>query len=217
MPTTLHSALTPAELHAPGVSGFTGAPASYVPTAAGLIVIATDTNLIYRTTGTSAGDVTQLGGLATVLETFTGAPASFTPSAADIFAVKTDVTPNRLYRTTGVSAGDVTLVTPLAPDNQTGSPVGAVTPDYSGQSYTQETSDRIVNWVSNGLTNTDWIAVSGTAVQALAQPAETPAFVGQLWQVVTIQTVSPFVTLTELWIGLDIDGVASTVSWYQLV
>lgn len=218
MATILHSVLTQAELHTPKVEGFTGAPASYTPSEAGLIVVATDTNFVYRTTGNTAGDVIQIGGGATtVLETFTGDPASFSPSESDIFAVKTDTTPNRLYRTTGTGAGNVVFIGTLPVTNNTGSPVGSVTPNYVGEIYTQQDSDRIVRWESTGATNNDWIATGGTAVQALADPAETPAFEGQQWHVVTTATTSPFVTLVRLWIGLDPTGNSDTSSWYQLV
>lgn len=218
MATINHLDLPVSELHSPLVNSFTGLPSAYIPDMAGVIAVATDTNLIYRTTGTNAGDVTQIGGGdATVLETFSGAPASFSPSATDIFAVKTDVTPNQLYRTTGTGAGNVEFIGTLPVSNNTGSPVGSVTPNYVGEIYTQQDSDRIVRWESTGATNNDWVATGGTAVQSLAQPAETPAYVGQLWQVVTTATTSPFVTLTELWIGLDPTGNADTSSWHQLV
>lgn len=218
MPTINHLDLPASELHSPVVTGFTGAPASYTPAEAGLVVIATDTNFIYRTTGTSAGDVVQIGGSGggTVLETFSGAPSAFTPSAADIFAVKTDVTPNQLYRSTGTGIGNLEFVGTLPVTNSTGSPLGAVTPNYVGEIYVQEDSDRIVNWLSTGGTNSDWVATGGTAVKSTVQPAEAPAFVGQLWEVVTVSTVSPFDTLTELWIGVDVGGDPNTTSWHQI-
>jgi hypothetical protein len=57
-----HASISPADSHGPKVLSFTGDPASFVPTATGLIYVATDTNFIYRSTGTTAGDLVQIGG-----------------------------------------------------------------------------------------------------------------------------------------------------------
>lgn len=59
-----HTDLTgSAQLHPPLSKGFTGAAASYTPDAVDELVVKTDVtpNILYRTTGVSAGDVTQIG------------------------------------------------------------------------------------------------------------------------------------------------------------
>lgn len=68
MPVPIHVSLTPADCHPPKAVTFTGDPAAYVPAVAGVLVLKTDVtpNQLYRTTGTTAGAVTAIGGVAPV-------------------------------------------------------------------------------------------------------------------------------------------------------
>lgn len=57
-----HIELANESCHGPAVKSFTGDPSLFVPPAAGFIYVASDTNLVYRSIGTSAGDLVQIGG-----------------------------------------------------------------------------------------------------------------------------------------------------------
>jgi hypothetical protein len=59
----IHNELSPASCHPPKAVTFTGDPAAYVPAVAGILVLKTDVtpNQLYRTTGTAAGNVVEIG------------------------------------------------------------------------------------------------------------------------------------------------------------
>ena len=62
--TTEHRNMAGASLHGSKATAFTGAAASYTPTAAGELFVKTDVtpNLLYRSTGTTAGALAEVGG-----------------------------------------------------------------------------------------------------------------------------------------------------------
>ena len=94
------------------------------------------------------------------------------------------------------------------------SPVGSITPGKADIPYHQIASDRVVHWISIGATSADWRAIGGTAIQQENNPNEAPAFPGQVWQNVTIDTAGG-VTVNNNWIGIDIGGSPDTSSWYE--
>lgn len=94
------------------------------------------------------------------------------------------------------------------------SPVGSLTPGAANLPYKQLTSDRAVSWLSTGVTSVDWRAIGGTAIQQTYPPNEAPAFAGQIWQEVSIDSAGA-VSVVSTWKGVDIGGAADTSSWSQ--
>lgn len=120
-------------------------------------------------------------------------PGTFTPEFEDQIIVSGTT----FYRATGTSAGNV--VSALAAVSSgyfygNTSPIGNVTPNAVNELFIYEESqtvpyfrNKLVFYLSTGLTNTDWTVIDGTAWVTVGDTIpspignNTPDFIGQIW------------------------------------
>lgn len=164
-----HSDLTsPADLHFSKLRTFTGSPSAVAPDFAAQILAATDTNKIYRATGTAQGNLIELapqeqnggtGGTGstnyTLVSTFSGSPSAVTPDFINQLFAATDT--NKIYRSTGTEQGNLIELSPSPSAQQiltTGSQYPFNFPEFLGQQYFD--SGTGILFFAKGLTQLDW-------------------------------------------------------------
>ena len=106
---TRHSTLTnPNDLHYAKIRTFTGNPSAITPDFADQLLTATDTNKVYRATGTLAGNLIELaptdGGGSGASNVIFNAGIAIAPNNLEQLLI--DIATNRVYRAIGLDIGD---------------------------------------------------------------------------------------------------------------
>ena len=153
----IHQNSPPEQNHPPKGEPFSGNPAIYRPTHAGLLLIKADEipKRIYLTTGTLPGDLEEIG---MVTEFFSGDPYTYAPSSTNSLLIKTDGNQPSFWLSTGTNSGDVTLISGgvLAFE---GSPWGIVQSDFLYQ-LCIDTQNKML-YYANASGSSTWQALDG--------------------------------------------------------
>lgn len=158
--------INPTDLHFSKFKTFSGSPLAIAPDFADQILAATDTNKVYRATGTAQGAVVELlatpqdngqpnGQSYTLVSTFSGSPSVIAPDFIDQLFAATDT--NKIYRATGTTQGDLVELAPSESAQQaliTGNQYPYVSPDFVGQQYFDQGTSLL--FFAKGLNIPDW-------------------------------------------------------------
>jgi hypothetical protein len=160
--------IDPADLHFSKFKTFAGLTSAVTPDFADQIFAATDTNKIYRSTGTALGNLIELapqeqnGGTGgeggtnyTLVTTFSGSLSSVTPDFINQLFAATDT--NKIYRATGTEQGNLIELSPSPSAQQiltTGNQYPFNFPEFVGQQYLDTGTGLL--FFAKGLSPLDW-------------------------------------------------------------